>query len=256
MIRNIFRPKWLLFIVLLIAVIFFIANAFQAPQLRCALVHFSNFKQVSDKIYVSPELDKSTCDSLRLLVTKAIQRNKEFWLTQPEEFTLIFCSYDSELERYTGVKNAQTLSHITPFETYIVLGPRGYNLDIISHEISHSVLFQVVGYKNIAHKIPVWFNEGLALQVDYRKDMMDGQVENNYKTNPEYLDGISDFTNFHTSSWSETRKHYLASRYELKHWLDQNHSKLECFLVGIAEQPDFIKYYSDYTLTTNSSEVN
>ncbi|WP_321345055.1 hypothetical protein [uncultured Draconibacterium sp.] len=212
-----------------VVIIIIIVSVFQLPYTRCAFIHSSDFLVLENNVYGSPELDNSTCDSLKMLVNKAIERNKAFWLIEPREFTIIFCVTKSELERYTGRKDAQTISHITPIGTYIVLGTQGYNLDIISHEMSHAVLLQIVGYQNLEHKIPTWFNEGIALQVDYREYMMDSQVEKSYKTNPEYLSNISDFTSFHSSSWDETLKHYLTSRYELRQWLDLNYNELKNF---------------------------
>ncbi len=240
----------MLALILVFMVIF--VSAFHIPFINCYFVQLSDFQSVDNKVYCSPGLDNSTCDSLKNLVSKAIERNNSFWGIEPQEFTIIFCATESEQQRYAGRKDSQTLSHLTPFGTYIVLGKKGYNIDIISHEMSHSVLLQIVGYKSLTQKIPTWFNEGLALQVDHREFMMDSLIEKSYETSVDYLLSIADFSSFHSSNWDETRKHYLAVRYELKQWLCLNYNELGFFLNGIKEQQNFTEYYFNYKVPKTS----
>ncbi|GAB4031595.1 hypothetical protein GCM10028774_09660 [Spirosoma jeollabukense] len=57
----------------------------------------------------------------------------------------------------------------TPWGTsYLVLGPDGNNPDVIAHELCHDELFARLGWWRVKRQIPQWFNEGLALMVDYR----------------------------------------------------------------------------------------
>jgi hypothetical protein len=51
----------------------------------------------------------------------------------------------------------------------ILIGPKGQNIDVVAHELMHAEIAAQVGYWNRLVQLPVWFDEGLAMQVDFRK---------------------------------------------------------------------------------------
>jgi hypothetical protein len=63
--------------------------------------------------------------------------------------------------------------------TYVVISPQGLNVDVISHEMCHAELTHRLGWLTMSRKIPQWFNEGIALMVDYRYP--DKGVDNTYE---------------------------------------------------------------------------
>lgn len=216
----------------------------QKALINCFSIEYSNFNEVNKNIYLSPHINNTLQDSLINLVYQAENRNEEFWLRKPMNYTIIFCSSDKELKKYTGSTEIHSISKLTPFGTFIVLGKDASNIDVISHEISHSILLQLTGYKTLQN-IPTWFNEGIALQVDYRSIMIDSIMEMTYKTDFEFLLSISNHNTFHNVDWNETRLHYLKSRYEIKQWLAINKDKLHLFLEEISSE-DFIKSYKEF----------
>lgn len=215
----------------------------QKTLISCISIRYSNFKEIGECLYFSPQISEKLKDSLLILVHDAERRNEKFWSTEPLEYTIIFCSSKKELEKYTGRKDVESLSYLTPLGTFIVLGNKGYNVDVISHEMSHSILLQLVGFKTM-QKIPTWFSEGIALQVDYRDIVTDSTIETNYHTDFDYLSSISNFKDFHDNDWNSTRIHYIKSRYEIKQWLTNNKDKLALFLNGIRDD-EFIKHYKE-----------
>lgn len=50
----------------------------------------------------------------------------------------------------------------------VLLGPEGLNLDVAAHEWSHAELSERVGVLVRSWRMPTWFDEGLAMQVDLR----------------------------------------------------------------------------------------
>lgn len=50
----------------------------------------------------------------------------------------------------------------------ILLGPAGQNVDVIAHEWVHAELANRVGVLVRSWRLPTWFDEGLAMQVDQR----------------------------------------------------------------------------------------
>lgn len=64
---------------------------------------------------------------------------------------------------------------------YVVIGPDGFNEDVIAHELLHSELRTRLKNKD---KVPEWFDEGLATVVDHR------YIRNEYLS----LDHINDLS--------------------------------------------------------------
>ena len=50
----------------------------------------------------------------------------------------------------------------------VIVGSKGQNIDVIAHELMHAEIADRVGYWRRFTQLPVWFDEGLAMQVDYR----------------------------------------------------------------------------------------
>lgn len=55
-----------------------------------------------------------------------------------------------------------------PGRTCIVLGPDGRNVDVFAHELVHAEIADRLGFWTRWRQLPVWFDEGAAMQVDYR----------------------------------------------------------------------------------------
>jgi hypothetical protein len=78
--------------------------------------------------------------------------------------TILFVQSPQALEKYTQ-KNRTGQTYYTFWGHYIVIGPDGFNEDVIAHELMHSELRTRLKNKD---KVPVWFDEGLATVVDHR----------------------------------------------------------------------------------------
>jgi len=50
----------------------------------------------------------------------------------------------------------------------IFIGPKGQNVDVVSHELVHTDIFTILGPLDRTLHMPAWLDEGLAMQVDYR----------------------------------------------------------------------------------------
>ena len=52
----------------------------------------------------------------------------------------------------------------------VLIGPKGMNEDVIAHELVHAELASRLGVIKRQLKVPIWVDEGLAMQVDHRLD--------------------------------------------------------------------------------------
>ncbi|WP_018619116.1 hypothetical protein [Spirosoma luteum] len=108
-------------------------------------------------------------NQLRQHVATARNRIVWFWGDRRGQATLIYCPNQSEYEQFCDGGEGAGCSLGLPWgDSYLILGPDGNNADVIAHELCHDELFARLGWWRVKRQIPQWFNEGLALLVDYR----------------------------------------------------------------------------------------
>ena len=127
--------------------------------------------------------------------------------------------------------------------SYVVISKEGVDLDIISHELSHTELFERVGIFNRATKIPAWFDEGLAMQVDHRSyysiDTL-RELTNNFQTLPD-VTIHNDYQTFGSGSREVVMMNYRAAKYEVQQWYTPE--KLEAFISQLNAGKSFNEAY-------------
>ncbi len=143
------------------------------PQLlRCLRVQQSDaFKTMPgvSGVYVSQTATKQQQAQLRQHLATARARIRRFWGGQQGRAILIYCPQQADYERYcVGGEGAGCSLGMPWGESFLVLGPEGNNADVLAHELCHDELFARLGWWRVKRQIPVWFNEGLALMVDFR----------------------------------------------------------------------------------------
>ena len=193
---------------------------FKSPEIRnCLLISLSdNFNEPENNLYVSKDTPKVLQDSIISLIKLADQRVCRFWNIGKREGDpiIIFCYSKDELSNYT--RTNAILTYRTPINDYIVFGRDRINLDMISHELFHTELSAKTGYFKIVNDIPVWFDEGLAMQVDYRPEFSEEkflQVKDSLGYTME-LAQISTPNLFYKDNFYF---HFLQSRHEVDSWL-------------------------------------
>jgi hypothetical protein len=137
-------------------------------QLRCIMVSYSSLRQVEERIFVDPEMDDIEVQLLMMNIEQSKDRLALFFDTIIAQPVIIAGPTKDIMERYGANMKSPGMNHITLLGTFIVLGPGGLNRDVISHELVHSELVSRIGWYNREAEIPTWFDEGLALMLDYR----------------------------------------------------------------------------------------
>ena len=76
------------------------------------------------------------------------------------------------LERpFLGLSTTHGSSRFAPFlPTVNIIGPKGMNIDVVAHEWMHSEIAHQSGFITRNYRLPTWFDEGLAMQVDFRPE--------------------------------------------------------------------------------------
>lgn len=143
------------------------------PQLlRCIRIgQAADFRAVAGAggVYVSRSTTVRQQTQLLGHVLTARDRIRRFWGDRRGQAILIYCPQQADYERYCAGGEGAGCSLGTPWgASYLVLGPEGNNADVMAHELCHDELFARLGWWRVKRQIPQWFNEGLALMVDYR----------------------------------------------------------------------------------------
>ena len=113
--------------------------------------------EVAPDLYVSPEPSPAQRESLIELVGAARQRVGDFYGGRRSSPTIVACLDDECYDRIGGGRERG----VAVLDRAVMLSPRGIDVTIASHEMSHVELHQRLG--GVRDQVPQWFDEGLAV---------------------------------------------------------------------------------------------
>lgn len=225
--KKFFTILYLVVLPIGMALTFFIVN----PQFsRSMLVPLSGFEKLKPSVYISSGTSELEKDSLQSLLQHSNSRIIDFWGSKESTPTIIYCHSEELYKKYGSVSGSPANIFGTPMGSYIIIGPSGLNINVVSHEASHAELSKRLGWMTMQLKIPAWFDEGLALMVDYRFSNPDPQFRyEDYKKEWYRKTGfgaikidLRDITSADEFFKGETDKiylSYLSSGLEVSHWM-------------------------------------
>ena len=100
--------------------------------------------------------------------------------------------------------------------TCVMVGPKGQNVDVVAHELMHAEIHHRVGYLAYFFQIPTWFNEGVAMQVDYRARY---SLSPQDSQNTAYVRDLTASSNFYESDDQALTRNYASAKHEVASWL-------------------------------------
>lgn len=186
-------------------------------------------------VYVNQAVTTRQENQFRQHVLTARSRIAWFWGTRRGEATLIYCPNQIDYEQYCDGGEGAGCSLGLPWgDSYLILGPDGNNADVIAHELCHDELFTRLGWWRVKRQIPQWFNEGLALIIDYRfsKPALWDTPDKTGKRSPDkssftpfpthYMMKLTDLETtreFFGGDYTHTMLAYQTATSEVSHWL-------------------------------------
>ncbi len=201
------------------------------------LIRFSGFEN-KQEVYFRMNTDKSQLNKLFQLRTAAEQRVNSFWGNKAIfNYSIIFCNNKTDFNHY-GHAGAPAATQLK-WGAYVVLQEESLDKDIIAHEISHTVLYNKLGWYTTKFKIPTWFDEGLAMQVDdrdyYSTDSLLLKQQNGLKL-PDVM-ALNTPQEFFSGTGEAVMLNFSTAKYAVHEWL-QTHA-LEKFIDAMNEGKDF-----------------
>ena len=210
-------------------------------ETRCIFIKVSDFNKEGN-LYFKTNVPAGTLNTIRNTIYDAEKRDSEFLGVLKCKPSFIYCDNEVDYAKYGNGAGSPACTH-TKLGAYIVLSKEGLSVEVIAHEIIHAELYQRLGFFRYQFAIPVWFNEGLAMQTDLRADFSEDSLKkysDNFKNLPE-LKKMRTAKQFYSGDVATTRLNFAAARYEIKRWY--TNEKLTRFISAINSGIPFEKAY-------------
>jgi len=180
--------------------------------INLATVKQSQFKQLTQHIYISPDMNDQETQQIQKLIeqskAKVIAKYGDYQATPH----FIVTSNKIQSDQFQ-LGDVPATTYFLPWEAdgYIVLGVTTRDVNIIAHEMVHAEVADRLGGYSKRSLIPVWFDEGVALQVDEREQYMNlaGVISTQAMQDVQMLHTPKQFW---TQNKAQNIKHYQAAK--------------------------------------------
>lgn len=235
-----FVKVFLVFIVIISSTTIAYSVVFPQP-VRCMLIDFYDFEKTGN-LYYRAGINADKKKELISLIGQAEDRVDSFWNGKQSDPTFIYCERDEDYMKF-GVPFMTPAAAILTIKSFVVLSKDGIDLDIISHELSHAELAKRIGFLDREMKIPTWFDEGLAMQVDRRPYYSIDSLKEKSNNFQELVDvkQLKTGSQFGGGTREDVMLNYLTAKYELSKWYSKE--KLEKFISNINNGDSFYEAY-------------
>lgn len=202
------------------------------------------FTEIADNVYINKNYAGDRQEVLGI-IRQAEERDRAFFgeLSFWDETIIIICD-DEKLISKLGDDHA-TPTYFTPSKKhYICISDKYLEFDILAHEITHAELHTRL-LKDALKSIPTWFDEGLAMQNDYREQYSEEQweVQTNNGKNIVALEDMDIPSEFYSGEVNDRRFRYLNAKHELAGWITVHGQK------GLLELLDDLNNGIDFSIT-------
>lgn len=147
--------------------VFLLAGLTQRHAIACELIEYSDYEKISPNVYASPSFSLAKKEHLLSLIESAKSRVSSTFGPMVSNPKVVVVADESEASAFGSNPYGRAL--LTPLGQCIIFGAKGHNVDVVAHEHVHAEIHKRVGWFNYLLDVPLWFNEGIALLVDFRE---------------------------------------------------------------------------------------
>lgn len=181
------------------------------------------FTEIADNIYINKNYTGDQQEVLDL-ISQAEERDRAFYgeLSFWDETVIIICD-DEKLISKLGNDHATPTYYFPSKKHYICISDKYLELDILAHEITHAELHTRLS-KDALLRLPTWFDEGLAIQNDYREQYSEEQwiEQTDNGKNTVALEDMDTPSEFYAGEAEDRRFRYLNAKHELAGWMAEH----------------------------------
>lgn len=238
--RKIIRIVLIALLVLLLAAVICFVQ-FTPDGYRMTVPYRHAFTEIDPQLYVNRNTAMDT-DAVISLVNEAKARDTAFYgnLQFTQDTIIIVCDDKKLLAKLSGEKDTCTYFFPTK-QSYIIVSEEYFELDILAHEITHAELHSRLPEKAL-RSIPSWFDEGLAVQNDYREQYSEeswAEQTDNGK-NATALEDMDTPAEFYAGEAEDRRFRYMCAKHEVSTWMAEHGQQ------GLQELLDKLKNGEDF----------
>lgn len=208
-------------------------------------VSIHGFSKLTDHVYVENGWNGKP-EELLATLEEARQRVTELFGGMESAPTLIICDNEHKIKRLGGDHDTMTLL-INGVHSYTSLSSEFLTADVLAHEMTHAETHQRI-YQNSTDtsSVPIWFDEGLAVQNDYREPYSN-ETWLKLTDNGQNIPSISEYGSgetFFSGSTEDRRARYCLAGHEVSKWLEKNgRSGLLSLLKRVNQGESFSELY-------------
>lgn len=219
------RKKIILVVILSVLLLLVIAAVcffqFHPYGYRMTVPYRNAFEKIADNVYININYAGKKEEIIER-IDDAKERGSAFFgeLQCVKDTLLIICDDERLLSRLGG--DHDTYTSTFPFKkNYISISDEYLNVDILAHEITHAELHSRLSVRALKN-LPVWFDEGLALQNDYREQygLEAWIVQTDNGKNTVALAAMDEPSEFYAGTAEDRRFRYLNAKHEVSQWME------------------------------------
>lgn len=245
--KHIFAACVAAVLLLIFAVMIFVYLAWFTPRGYRMTVALHGYEEVLDGVWLDCEYTGDV-DLIYDTVYDARNRVESFFGELKASPVLIITENESKLHRIGGDSDITSFS-VGAVYSYISVGVEKWNVDTVAHELAHAEIHKRLfdGKISFDRTVPPWFDEGIALQLDYNTQYSwDALLR--YTEDMTLLPDFEKLSNeeyFYADDEETLTYNYLAAKYEVGRWLLENGGEKELvkLLDAINRGEDFYKLY-------------
>jgi len=229
---------------LLVASSFYVFE-YTEPGYRMS-VAMHGFAQIADNLYMDQNWHGDT-NQLLSMIEEARERVCAFFGEVKSHPTVIICDDKQKLARLGGDHDTFTVM-LFQANSYISVSSDWLNVDVLAHELTHAEVHTRIfrGGISFVLPIPTWFDEGLAIQNDYREQYSDQawlSITDNGVCVPS-IDEYNTAAKFYAGDTEDRRKRYCLAGHEVAAWIEQHgKDKMITLLIKISQGAEFSNLY-------------
>jgi len=216
---------------------------YHQKNIRCIFIASNkNFIVIEDHVYVSQETPLVFQSEVLSLINYSQQSLQNFWKMSIEVPTVVYCHSEEDYQSL-GAENTLALCRLG---TYLVISPNGLDHEILTHEMCHAVIFDLIeqNYFQYYTKLPSWLDEGIALQFNTTGDYINEELKRYKQLSIGELKYLDRPHHFYTKNHHITLENYIKAQMEIAQFLQQNDiNELKKLLKSMNPKKKFYQTY-------------
>lgn len=200
---------------------------FDSTGYRMSIPVRSDFTEMETHVYADAAFAEKCPEALDLL-HEAKARVEEFWKANGanrlwSDPYIIFSADKDNLQKLGGDHDTR-YSWVPVRRSYVCISDEYLDLDILAHELTHAEFQSRLSYRAMKQEIPTWFDEGLAVQNDYRAQYSEAEWEKqtDHGKNTVLPEDMDTPEEFYAGEAADRRFRYLCAAHLVRSWLPQN----------------------------------